>query len=154
MPLLELLEPYFEPAQLVAFRASLADRRSCTELLHGTAADGSARSYVLVNSFFEHRVTGGNMSRYWATLLVDIGADMRSPALQDGVRRSRALGATGGAAGAAGGGVAADTTSPTRTWGVAFKPGVTSKSFGSLFVHRLPASWKWFDSKLMEETLT
>jgi len=27
---------------------------------------------------------------------------------------------------------------------------VTSKSFGSLFVHRLPASWKWFDSKLME----
>ena len=70
---------------------------------------------------------------------------------QDGMSRSRAVGATGGAAGVA----AADTTFSTRTrWGVAFTTGQTSKSFGSLFVHRLPASWKWFDSKLMEETIT
>ena len=156
-PLLELLEPFFEAAQLVAFRASLANRRSCTELLHGTAADGSARSYVLVNSFFEHRVTGGNMSRYWATLLVDIGADMRSPGLQDGARRTRSLAAisAGTAAGGMGGKPAVDEALPSKTpCGLPFKPAVTSKSFGSLFVHRLPASWKWFDSKLMEETLT
>ena len=43
------------------------------------------------------------------------------------MRRSRAVGATGGAAGVA----AADTISPTRTpWGVAFKPGVPRLGLG------------------------
>lgn len=136
-------------ASLVSALEARKRTERSTHVLRATAADGAPLSLLLVLQFFEHQVRGGTTSRYWATLLIDVDADMRRHGLGDSASQRKRQGF--GGEGADGGAEAAERPKPF--WAVARAPAST-KSFGSLFVHRLPASWKWFDSKLMEETLT